>query len=122
MAALLQVVIGAIQKCVLKLPDIKSEVSAVAVANNFVPLMNSFKSIKEDADKLKKYVEVSEVKPNTSSSVTEKARELLLAGIQNLEMLLNKTITFLYTCSDQQVILIIGGIINQVQKKMENRV
>jgi len=120
--SLVKIVIGTLQRCISSLTTFKNQVASVTVANEFVPLMARYKSIKEDADKLKQFVDVKEITPSNQDSVAERARMLLNSGLQSLELLFNAVITFLNSSTEQQEILNIGSIVNQIQKKMRNSI
>jgi len=118
-SALKQAVIGTMEKSLTHLATLKNQIAQINQANEFVPFMARYKAIKEEADKFRAFVDSPEITPSNQDSMTERAREMLTAGIRSIELLFHLMIDYLNSSHEQQEILNIGSTVNQIHKKLE---
>jgi len=117
--ALARLGVSSIQKLISSLKEFSAPVGEVKATNEIVPLMNKFKSIKQAADDLRVFVPSDESPPPNADSVLERAKKLILNGLQDIEYLLRETMVYLGDSTNKDEIIKICSILKKIQSALD---
>jgi len=119
-----------LRRLILLITQFKKESEELSSAKKISPMIAKYKSIKEDADKLKPFVEnvVEEIKKNHEKNVKQainpdpllQAKETLAFGWESLEQLFFGIVAHLSNLKDYRAVKEIGVVVLLVQKKVDS--